>query len=304
MIKRYGDFIKENISKEISILDFDKNYSIFMDPNATEEDINEYELYFEKIREDFTTEVRNIKEDYPSWFSTLASQKEGTPDQDFEEIQDKFNSNHYTLDTIKNLFSDEVSIRLNENYSDWITKCGLDDICGYVDVYLYMLNEKLKFNTKVWLGGDTNKDILVDSDELEKEYIIKYAYGYHKTRYGKLFLKQAEILPSVFVSRAFSYFREYLNTNVGYDIVYMTEREFGKKWDEFTLNNYLTMDDDRFILHYSEMSDDYEKTLDIAEDKPVYCELFKNCILSSLRDLEGMNIQDTDYDLIFSDIFW
>jgi hypothetical protein len=182
---------------------------------------------------------------------------------------------------------------------------GLDDQSGYIDLYLYKLNEKFNLNTTVWLGGYGWADAL--KDQPEEEFIIKYAYGYHKTLYGKLFLEQIQMTKEEFVEASYQYLkdylREYVNPSIYSDIKKMTKLVSGTQINEIKLNidSYIIVDDDRFFINYLEMCQDFNKETNYKYQNTANPDWFKETILSNMNVMSNLNIQDTGEELIFNE---
>jgi hypothetical protein len=170
--------------------------------------------YMEKLREDFAKKIKGLAEYFDSWYSKLASDYNANPEEDFAEMQRVMDKTGFTLSIIKKLFDKKVCELTSEYYPYFIHQNNLDTINGYIDIYLYLLDEKLEISksTKVKAnkGLSGGQDEFLTDHTIERvenandpeldEWLIKYAYGYHKTPYGKLLLKQAGLTPDEFVN--------------------------------------------------------------------------------------------------------
>jgi hypothetical protein len=327
MIKKFNDFIVENINES----DFNSCFNKFMNiyENKIVPKIGEVKEYRNFMLSDILSkteesdfhllrnqlkEHRNEFHDcildlygFSKSFSKLACST-GNPDSDFEEIQKVLNRSGFTLDVIDKLFDSVVSVFLSQNFHEFIAS-GLDDQNGYVDLYLYKLNEKLDLNTTVWLGGGGWGDAL--RDHPDEEFMIKYAYGYHKTPYGKLFLEQIQMSKEEFVETAYQYLKDYLkeyvNPLIYRDIVSQIVRVYGQplrtvEWTEkINIDNYITIDDDRFFISYLEMCEDFNKETEHKYEKTANPDWFKEIILSNMNVISNLNVQDTGEELIFNE---
>ena len=259
MLKKYQDFINEgwlSRSKIViyniydSLIDIYNNkivpkigeveeYKNHMLDNVLEkEDLKEFndlKKVFIDSRNDFADYVLGLDKFYGKHFSTIVHSS-SDPDEDFEEIQKIINRTGYDLEVIKKLFDPIVCVFLSENFGQFIQKHQLDEQNGYIDIYLYKLNENLNLDTKVWLGGDSWGDAL--QSLANEEYVVKYAYGYHKTKYGKLFLDQIGLSKEDFVSNALEYIKDHMNREVIPDINSNLLRDYGINFevtDEYIL---------------------------------------------------------------------
>jgi hypothetical protein len=91
---------------------------------------------------------------------------------------------------------------------------GLDRLSGYVDVYLYETVKKLGLDYRnVDIGGGWCNINFQMGDR--DEFLIKYAYGYHQTKYGELFLQQAKLTKSQFIERTLEQLKDWLDGYYG-----------------------------------------------------------------------------------------
>lgn len=320
MLKKYQDFINEgwlSRSKIViyniydSLIDIYNNkivpkigeveeYKNHMLDNVLEkEDLKEFndlKKVFIDSRNDFADYVLGLDKFYGKHFSTIVHSS-SDPDEDFEEIQKIINRTGYDLEVIKKLFDPIVCVFLSENFGQFIQKHQLDEQNGYIDIYLYKLNENLNLDTKVWLGGDSWGDAL--QSLADEEYVVKYAYGYHKTKYGKLFLDQIGLSKEDFVSNALEYIKDHMNREVIPDINSNLLRDYGINFE--VTDEYITFDDDRFIINYGDM---YKDICKLEPIKDFYLEDLKKIVIRNFKtntyNIEKLNIQDTGDELIIS----
>lgn len=219
---KYNEFIKESI------------------------DNNTIELLLE--RANFYNELREL--DYSEFnisrsFSD-ACKSSNDPDTDFSNIQKYLDSKGFTLDKIKELFSDKNNVKLGyslkELYFGGIHtqdeplktimehlerkldsedlelisnqfgfNAGLDSLNAAVDIYLYKLFEKIGLDKNiVSLGGAGWTDWSgTESDEA----FIRYRYGYHNTKYGQLMLDQNKATEEDLRKDALGYLQEFIEIN-------------------------------------------------------------------------------------------
>lgn len=260
------------------------------------------EAHFHKLRSrmmDYRTEFAETLIDldkfYGKSFSNLAASA-SNPDEDFKEMQSLLNRAGYTLEVLKKLFDSDISILISQNFNSFIRVNSLDNKNGYIDFYLYKLNEILDLSTTVYLGGAGWSDAL--NTYPDEEYIVKYSYGYHKTLYGQLFLKQIGMSNEKFVENAYEYLRKYLNDQVFLSLLLELRKKFSDQGIEFDFDKYLTLDDDRFIISYYEIYNDFHSKFGGEDLNP---EWFKQSILTHMRVIPHLYIQDTGDELIFQD---
>lgn len=251
MIKKYEQFILEKVKQS----EFDTYFQrIYSGITSTSE-----QSYMMRMRKDLANKIKGLSEYFESYFSNLASSN-GNPEEDFEEMQKIINKTGFTLNIIKKLFSKKVCELTSEYFPYFIHQNRLDTINGYVDIYLYMINEKLEISKmtgvdhKIDLGGQG-----FEKSMDAQEWIIKYAYGYHKTPYGQLFIKQLGLTPDQFVEYTFAnikeYFEEQMRSNFAYELTKIKKPyDFDKgDIDNFDWSKYIQIDDDGFIVYYDEM---------------------------------------------------
>jgi hypothetical protein len=328
MIKKYNDFILENLSTH-----FDSEYNEFIDiyQNQIVPKIGEVKAFtnfmldgvLEKSQETrFHTLRRNLMDArsefsdtiqtlsirfFKKSFSSLASNIDSKPDEDFEEMQRMLNRAGFTLDMLKKLFNPIVSVFTSQDFHEFIERNSLDEKNGYIDIYLYKLNEKLDLNTTVYLGGEGWGYVL--ETEPDEEYVIKYSYGYHKTPYGKLFLDQMGISKDEFITTSYQYlrdsFKESLYPNIMSDLKKMAHTGYTSTLGDIFMpedfDDFVTLDDDRFIISYVEMCNDFNNITDNKYENSADPDWFKETILKNMSIFSGLNIQDTGEELIFND---
>ena len=323
MIKNYQDFLferfypitfemhwedlmsiyKDKIVPEIGkIEDFQNHMVSGVLDKSTESNFNALRTKMLEYREDFSQTLIDVDRFYDKSFSSLAGSS-SDPEKDFQEMQSLLNRAGYTLEVLKKLFDSDISILINQSYKSFIRVHNMDNMNGYIDLYLYKLNEILDLSTKVHLGGEGWSNVL--NEYPGDEYIVKYSYGYHKTLYGQLFLKQLGISNEKFLENAYGYLRKYLNDQVFRSLLIDLRKQF--YGIDFDFDKYLTLDDDRFIISYYEMYNDFHSKFGDENfkrqimAKRINPEWFKERILLHMRVISHLEIQDTGDDLIFQD---
>lgn len=308
MIHKYLEFINERVSdrfnqnfEELSQFDIE---SI----NPENPDLRFLVNRFKTDRDDFSRKIRALSEVFESWFSSMASNYNANPEQDFNEMQGILNRSGYTIDVITKLFDPKVTKLVGESYLQFIRKNHLETINGDVDFYLYKINEIVGLDTKIVLGNMG----LEGGDEIS-EYLIKYAYGYHKTPYGKLFLQQNGLTIEAFVDAAFDALKDHFDDDMGSVVIYRIERKYGKRLaysirDSYdpVWSSFISIEDDGFIIFYYKMCEDFEKFIDDNKNKingldDLYEissneEFFKECVHDTLSKVLMGNVDITDND--------
>jgi hypothetical protein len=210
-LKRYNNFINESngiyhINKLDQLNRMITSYIEWSKPSMVDFEVKIEDL--KKLRSDFKLSIISVSEDSPS-FSSL-SQSNRDPEEDFKNIQNKLDKLGFNLEYIKKLFCKELN-EIVGDFKSFITSYAagnsLDSINGEIDIYLFLLNKKLNIdkNTEVHLGGKGWADLINDPDSSYpgEEVIVKYAYGYHQTKYGKLLLNQIKMSLEDFIEETF-----------------------------------------------------------------------------------------------------
>jgi len=256
-------------------------------------------------REEFADEIIELQyEDgiRKGGFSNDLVQHENVDiEEDFRMYQDEMDKRGYTLERIKQLFT-------NYHFSDWIQEYALDEKTGYVDVYLYCLNEKLKLNTKVWLSGSPI-DFYNNMDEYSNEYYIKYGYGIHKTVYGQLFLAQSNITIEKFIKDCFKEAFDPCYQNLAYDLnIAVVPNNYRETTDFYlVLDDYLHKGDKQHVIRYYELYNYVLHRINISEDKDHLNNIseldFENILFKDFKiftESEDFEIIDTGENLVFN----
>ena len=292
LINIYKDQIVPKIGK---IIKFENHITSGILDKSTETHFHQLRSTMKDYRTEFVETLIDLDKFYGKSFSNLAASA-SNPEEDFQEMQSLLNRAGYTLEVLKKLFDSDISMLIGQNFYSFIRVNNLDDKNGYIDLYLYKLNEILGLSTTVYLGGSGWSDAL--NEFPNDEYIVKYSYGYHKTLYGQLFLKQLGISNEKFIENAYEYLRKYLNDVVFLSLLSDLKRKFTDHRIEFDFDKYLTLDDDRFIISYYEMYNDFHSKFGRENLNP---EWFKERIMLHMRVISHLEIQDTGDDLIFQD---
>lgn len=270
-LRRYGQFIKESVE-------------------VTDGLIN---LLVERVK--FWNELMELdysRFDFTYSYSDMCKRRGRNPEMDFEKIQKYLDEKGFTIEKLKNLFSEDNNrkcgydiyelytgdrsvlnkeplktiykeIIFSKDYNisseDFIqpfkVASSLDSQNAAIDVYLYFLFQKLGFKGVVWLGGDGWGNVhLEENDGYYTEAFIRYRYGYHQTEYGKLWMKQCQIDKDWFQEKAMDDLQRFLQDEFK-DIV---RRGSYRKKDVSGLNfgDYTIIEDDRIIFDLGKLTDD------------------------------------------------
>lgn len=166
------------------------------------------------INDKFATKIKALSEYFDEFFTNLASNHNLNVDDDFKEMQKVMDRTGFTIDFIKKLFSEDVLKITHEHFPWFVRKHKLDELNGYIDVYLYKISELINVidNWRPDLGGRGWPETAFESPE---EIFIKYEYGYHKTSYGRLLMNQLDITEDDFKDNlANNFWRFYLDWNL------------------------------------------------------------------------------------------
>jgi len=227
-LRKYHQFINENVELTDDLLE------VLMKRGKFWEEISELDY----SRFDFT-----------SSYSDMCKRINRNPEQDFQKIQKHFDEKGFTLEKIKDLFSEENNQRCGYNLEEFYKGesypinreplkgiveslkkkyeyeikrsqilqpfsigSGLNSLGAIQDFYLYKLFEKLGLNLNiVRLGGSGWGDIDEwENDDNYSEAFIRYRYGYHQTEYGKLWMKQCKIDEEWLREEAVSQLQKYI----------------------------------------------------------------------------------------------
>lgn len=276
-------------------------------------------------RSEFYDEIRDL--DYKEFdlhynYSDLCKLEDGNPEKDFEKIQKHFSEIGFTLEELKNLFSEENNKKCgydlndfyignssiihndpiksvikhlinkpsatNDNIINTIKRpfiYGLDSQNAVVDVYLYFLFKKLGVKGTVWLGGPGWGDIeeITDSGLEYSESFIRYKYGYHQTEYGKLWMNQNNINEEWLKNMAKCDIQQYLADN----LINLAGRlaKFSRDTRLLEFKDYVIIEEDRIIIDLKKLANDINNCPDEYEEN----------LIINLEDIASEIIRDMNY---------
>lgn len=218
------------------------------------------------------------------------------PEEDFNTFQNHLDETGWTIDKISHEHTKDDLISLYRR---------LDSVNGLVDTYFYFLFKKLNIEDGlISLGGMGWEDYTVSEDEA----FIRYSYGYHNTKYGKLAILSFGTIQD-FKNEAMKHLLEYLYNDLPMNIlnIYKSEGGFssiaGKKtWDFINLKDYSISDEDRIIIYTKEIANflNETKTLDggkLSDVKRLDSEDISSQISKFLENLD-LDIEFTGNELI------
>lgn len=130
-------------------------------------------------------------------FSRLANTDRYDPDADYIDTLEVIkNETGITNDKMLVLFSDRINILLNQTFFAFIEQHDLHNQNADSDLYIYKTCELLGLDKNHFtLGGNEWAFWIFENGS---EAIIRYNYGYHKTKYGKLLLEQLKLSDAKF----------------------------------------------------------------------------------------------------------
>jgi hypothetical protein len=251
--------------------------------------IKRYNQFLKESKEEFDLQeaITEVLDRSPS-YSDLCKRQED-PDIRFNEIQSDIDDYRWTLERIRNEYSDVDLINLYRL---------MDSISGYVDLYFYKLFEKFGIEKNIVdLGGSGWGDIYITKDEA----FIRYSYGYHNTKYGMMFINQLEGGLEGFMNQALSYLKDYIIDDVPQNILSIYDgvggfyRLIGKKKDInnlFEMENYIITEEDRVVIFLKEIAEYFNNILSIDNKKlSYYLDLKPDIIASNItKFLSNLNL--------------
>lgn len=295
-INKYSQFLKENNQFDYRNVDdyvtntgrhwgiknhlVDDKYIGKFEGENFEKIMSEHQQWLIGLREDFADLIKDCSSG--SSYSDLCKKKTD-PNIDVEEVQKDLDECGWNLQSILNLFSQEVDTITNQKFEDFINSYGLDNKNGIVDIYLYKLAETLgKDSNIVELGGGGWSEYAKEPEES----LIRYRYGYHHTKYGQLMLQQCRLSEEKFIEMALTELRN--------EIIESLKNEFESPKEDF--NSLIFVDDDRIIVYVNDI-------LSLVIDR-FQNDTDRDYLLSLIaKNIEGtgLSILDTGTDLILSE---
>lgn len=221
------------------------------------------------------------------------------PDEDFNRFQKRLDELGWTIEKIGQEFSDN---ELNRIYD------FCDSQNGLIDIYFYKLFEKLnkpELKEKVSLGGHGWGNYNVFEDEA----FIRYSYGYHNTKYGKLAILNYGTMKE-FIEQALTHLQEYFYNDLPPNIVSLYDSHGGfrtltgeSNWDILNIKEYSIAEDDRFIIYTQEIAD-FLNGFPLRDGKGVLSDVHEveaediSSAISKFLETMDLDMQSTKNELI------
>ncbi len=261
MIKKYHKFILETVGARNRHKMMVNNYIFSI--NQTSNNYNDE--WVDKLLNLFADGIKTLDKIYSEWYGEM-SKSDSDPDEDYQKMQNMMDQMGFPLSHIKTLFSKDICqkrFKTTDNgrmFLNFIKDNKLDKINGYIDFYLFKINEFLELNQTISLGGeDYNSDLQTDLNEI----IIKYSYGYHKTKYGQLFLSQRGLSVEKFegiiqdiVKKSVSNTNEFEKSFRDFLTRIIKNTKSGSSQSTKDIEKYYYLDENRLIIEYEILSID------------------------------------------------
>ena len=131
-----------------------------------------------------------------TYFSSMCKWEDVDLEKDFKKLQDVVDKHGFPLETIKELFSKSANDICGQTFQDFIENRNfieyeyrepIDEQNGNTDYYLYRIAKEVGSDYIPKLGGDWS---LGRNEIDEEEFMIRFAYGHHHTKYGRLYIEQ------------------------------------------------------------------------------------------------------------------
>ena len=177
----------------------------------------------------------------------------------------------FTFDVIEEIFYEKSDKIVGRNIFEEIRLSPLDNQNGYIDTYLYFTVERLGLDAdKIDLGGGGWSSYFIGNDEEAKEEaVIRYAYGYHKTKYGHLMMKQAGLTRIEFIKMAMKDLSDVIKEDFHNDVIisWCKDNEL-KKFvadrisEDFEIEHFSITENDRMILETRKIADHLNQGLE------------------------------------------
>ena len=244
MIKRYRQFVNESIEDY-----FDHSVK----KSYTRDEITQ-------LRDDWKEAIFDVLGRGPN-FSSLCKRESQDPEEDYKEHQKEMDAKGSTFDVIKEIFSKEADKIVGKWASDSDDKdifvelhqSSLEEINGDIDTYLYFTVKRLGLDyKKVEFGGPGWSGM----EGYPEEAIIRYSYGYHKTKYGQLMMEQLGITQEDF--------EEYASKGFCIELINNWHDFFSCKMEDFVI-----IEEDRILIFTKKLSDYLETSIEDVNEKLV-----------------------------------
>lgn len=272
-LRRYGQFINESVEVTDDIINL----------------LVERSQFWEEL-----IELDYSKFDFTYSYSDMCKREGRNPEMDFQKIQKHFDERGFTLEKLKDIFSEENNKKCGYNLNDlykggsytinrepfksiknniyknqflhfgtimapFSVGSSLDSQNAAVDVYLYFLFQKIGSTGIVWLGGDGWGNVDLDDNDGGdfSEAFIRYRYGYHQTEYGKLWMDQCGVDEVWLRERAMDDLQKYLTEDFTTIILRVDPT---KNLRDLSLDNYSIVEEDRIIINLPKLVEDIKNS--------------------------------------------
>jgi hypothetical protein len=152
----------------------------FNSPTKISRGLKDFERALESSQEELSQTYISFSEHfnfYANKYRVAKSKEKEDPDRDFNSMNSQMQLEGWSIERV-------MSLKKAAGNNAIIVKGEEVSKSPGTDYYLYKITDK-----EFPLSGMTYKDLLED-DRAVEEIGIKYSYGFHKTNYGKLFIKQ------------------------------------------------------------------------------------------------------------------
>lgn len=268
MIKKYHNFIKESKFSQMS-----------------PENIK-------SLRESFREAIIDSDE-YGQSMSNMCENHRSDPDSDFMEFQESMDRKGFDIEDIKKLFSPEINSIVNEDFLNFYQRNSLSR-SGNIDYYLYRIAEVLGTDkNKIRLGGDG----WAEHNE-QGDFLIRYAYGYHKTKYGLLILDQLGLSIEEFRRIALESVWKNIQEKWEYELGhFLKSKNISPSHNLLTnvgssdIKKYIIVEDDRVVIYHVDIAQAVSDSIDWKT------EMTPDDVLSIIVSLIG-NKGELDYQIL------
>lgn len=261
-----------------------KKYQIFFEELKISRDLTPEEAFLEFIghlgqcERFYREDLRQFSYSYSDSAQEKVKNSQLDPEEDFNLVNDYMSKKGFDLETVKSLA---------EEYGKQAFNMRIEQInpsrCAPIDYYLYKITEKsFPLQGYQW---DFGKDGSMSGDILDNEYLIRFGYGWHNTKYGKLCIEQNLGSVNEFIKKVLQFIPSFILDRFMNSKKYKLFKSiYGDDYRNFVesfMDAFLFMDDSYYV-HLDEMYDickphfNYEISLD----------KFYDLILTVIEDLQ------------------
>ena len=214
-----------------------------------------------------------------TYFSSMCTWEEVDLEEDFKKLQDVVDKHGFPLETIKELFSksaDDICGQTfqdfieNRNFDEYEYRQPIDEKNGNTDYYLYRIAKEVGSDYIPKLGGEWS----IGRNEIdEEEFMIRFAYGYHHTKYGQLYIEQTLPTGKNLEDELYEWdvqgYKELGNWFSGDDnhnpkwkdpfIFRSVDPEYRDFIQDLEFDKYVLIEQDRIIIWAKELAEDLEQ---------------------------------------------